>query len=81
MWKQRKGSNATYRNLMKVFTVAGHRSCADFVQEICMSAGECVYNEQFCVCIISTHVGGFDVNEFHLPYVANSCTACQLIVY
>ena len=43
IWKQRKGLNATYRNLMDVFSRAGYQTCADRIQEICMNTGKCVY--------------------------------------
>ena len=45
IWKQRKGSDATYRNLMGVFSTAGNQACADLVQQICMNTGEYVCME------------------------------------
>ena len=34
-WKQTKGENATYRNLIDVFTEAGYRQYANTVRKIC----------------------------------------------
>ena len=31
-WKKRKGHQATYNNLIKIFEDAGNKECADFIR-------------------------------------------------
>ena len=34
LWKQKRGSDATYNNLIKVFETAGYKDLAEFVKRI-----------------------------------------------
>ena len=40
MWKERKGNQATYNNLIRIFEDAGHQQCADFIRHN-LTFGKC----------------------------------------
>ena len=40
-WKQKRGSEATYGNLIEVFERAGYEQCADFVRNLISTCNNC----------------------------------------